>query len=291
MRYMSNECSIVDCEEAVTHKAAEMKRPPYYINVALCDKHFKQYAQKFKNPGSVIPDYFQFNTGGGLNIAGILSNALAGLASPDKSKHLISVLQLVDGQDHTANITNLIKSASTQQVDLAPRMSSMKNSEELGELLNSGWWGDFLDEVKITKLDNVKKILDQISNSVSHITEANIISRAVGAVRDVVSNKPNSMGGRGKNALVAKTAIAAVCDIYDELINKILAKRGLSVKSLPALLQIFTRYIAPVLQTKRAFGQTDAEQQSKGDQKLCDDILNSYQTIDRLQRDLKILRL
>ena len=99
------------------------------------------------------------------------------------------------------------------------------------------------------------------------------------------------MAGRGKNALAAKTAVAAVCELYDELIDKILAKRKLSIKSLPALLEIFTRYISPILKVKRAYDHADAEQQSNGDQKLRDDILNSYQTIVTLQRDLKILRL
>ena len=287
----SNECSIYNCIATANHKRDEMNKPPYNIDMQLCDAHFQRYSNKLKNAGSMVPEYFKFDTGGGLNIAGILANALAGLSSPDKGKHLISILQLVDNQDHTANITNLIKQAPKQQTDLAPRMSSMKNSSELNTFMTTGWWADFLKEVKVSKPQNFMKILMRLSNDVSHITEANILSRAVGAVRDVVSNKPNSMAGRGKNALAAKTAVAAVCELYDELIDKILAKRKLSIKSLPALLEIFTRYISPILKVKRAYDHADAEQQSNGDQKLRDDILNSYQTIVTLQRDLKILRL
>ena len=281
----SNECYIANCMNTVVHKRDVMNRPPYNIDIELCDAHFQRYSNKLKNAGSVVPEYFKFDTGGGLNIAGILANALAGLTSPDKGKHLISILQLVDNQDHTANITNLIKQAPKQQTDLAPRMSSMKNSSELNTFMTTGWWADFLKEVKVSKPQNFMKILMRLSNDVSHITEANILSR------DVVSNKPKSMAGRGKNALAAKTAVAAVCELYDELIDKILAKRKLSIKSLPALLEIFTRYISPILKVKRAYDHADAEQQSNGDQKLRDDILNSYQTIVTLQRDLKILRL
>ena len=286
---MFEKCSIANCNKQAVYDPNEIGSK-YGVDLYLCQNCFDKYRNKLGQNRTVNPIQNQGKTGyvGGLNIANVVANALVGLVTPNKENHLATILYLKTGKNISKELNQIISSADKVDIDLMPR-------ELTTETIKHPWWVKFFNIVGVTTTQGKASLLNLVKNSVAGISEAKLsdyIDKGTKFVRDaaetyrkMTSTDASSPAGKHKNRSVAKQAIFAVSNMYDDIISKAIVPLGMDLRT---VLEMFSKYIVPTMQSNGGnFSTNDANNISGGDPKLYRLIINAYKSYQAIFSALK----
>jgi len=312
---MANEnvCCVVDCIESPDVKPSAFEEE-FGIKLGLCKIHAKAFHENFQKKSGLLGSFSK--AGGSLNIVGILANALSHFSTEDKSKKLTSILSMKYGKDVGGAISALVSSAGDGAVDIAPGSTSVA----VDQAMATKWWKDFFKATGINELANKQWLISYVGNNTKSIKEA--INEAasstdddeeeedeeeterkprrswadwarpkVQGVKNFLDTGPSGKFGKKKNELAAKLAVAGAVTLYDQLINTILAKVGLSQNDIPAMYDIYKKSIMPIFASKGSCSAADLNKIAGGDPQKYKKLKTAYDSIQSLSTELRVAKI
>jgi hypothetical protein len=292
---MGSNCAATGCPNTATYGGDEVESR-LGMNLNLCDSCFERAYNKLKaRRNSSDRGGYRGSRSAGLNISSLISNALLGLATPDRAKHLQTLMFIATNKDYSAQITAISANAKKSDIDLMPP------GRFTADTLNHEWWQNLFKTFNITSQDNQAYIVRFVKERIANLSEGkfgDFIAGAADKARKAITTAaqyaqpgPSGALGKAKNNTVAKVALDAISNLFDKKINGALQTVGLNLDDLPEMIKIFQAAIIPVIKKTNNFTTNDANAIANGDPKYYRDILKAYKAYQAITKSIKNIAL